>query len=591
MNLAVLIKAAPPIGEWVLDPTTHRLRRSDKPLEPGSLDMVALGAALHLKKERGAIVSVVTMGPPQAESVLKTARQAGADQAVLLTDRALAGADTLATARALADGLKPLAPDLILAGRHSLDAETGQVGPMLAEVLNVPVATGVTSIEMTKDGRAVKVRCHAEGGEAEFTLPLPAVLTVSEALGDEAWPSEDQTGALPSPSVDAKNVTSLGGPEKRYGALGSPTQVGAVRTEEPARRGHVVAGADENVVNKALTQLLAEPAARVGPEPDRGTYGGEVWVLALRRDSALSPCVAELLGAAYRLSRSGGKAAALVLGPAEKTLLESLHAAGAEKIYRISDPALLTYRSDLAADAVAGAIRQARPDAVLVPSTDEGREVASIVAARLSLGLTGDIIGLAPTEGSRLIQDKPAFGGGLVAEVTSSTRPDMATVRPGIFAPLADHLQGTAELIDLSVSLIGRGITAGRFTAHGVPGELLAPHTVVLGVGMGVGQDGVAKVAEIARQHGFGLAASRNVTDAGWLPKAFQVGLTGRSIAPDLYIALGIAGWPEHMVGLRRAGRVVAVNSDAQAPILQASDLGIVGSWVDVLPLLVKAIA
>jgi len=213
------------------------------------------------------------------------------------------------------------------------------------------------------------------------------------------------------------------------------------------------------------------------------------------------------------------------------------------------------------------------------------------VAARLGLGLTGDAIDLDVDDAGRIRQWKPAFGGTIVAPILSRTRPEMATVRPGLLAaarPDPDRALVIERLpaggVSSRVQVVRRDSSASG-TADALDGAAL-----VLGVGMGVGAAGVAAVCALAERLGAGVAATRDVTDAGWLPRQHQVGITGRAIAPRLYVALGVRGAMEHLVGLRRAGTIVAVNKSPKAPIVKQADLCLVTDLHPLLPHLEAAL-
>lgn len=592
MKIAVLIKQVPQLQDLHLDPETHRLVREGVALEPSSLDMVALGAALAMKDAHGGEVVAITMGPPQAVDVLKAAKLGGADSLILLSDPAFRGSDTLATSRALADLLARNSFDLILLGKRSLDAETGQVGPMLAELLGLPVATGAVAMHLAGDGGRLHVTREVEDGLEDLDLPLPAVVTAAEGLAEEVYISGRKIREAGEVPVTTLGASDIGGDPARYGEEGSPTRVGDIVAVPSRRAGERVGPADRDTVGRAFARFLANRPGPPEEEAPGASYGRDIWVHTVVTTTGIHPTVFELLGKARSLVGPGGRVSALWIGAADETSMVALGKAGADQVLvaaeDVGDPT-----PDVAADAIAKLVTAKHPGAVLVPSTARGREVASLVAARLGLGLTGDIVDLVVSgdEEGRLIQMKPAFGGAFVAPVTSRAEPDMATVRSGVFQPLAGAHRGSVVTVHTGVSGEGRGVVPRGVKPYAVEADLLRADKVVLGVGMGVGEDHVEEVTALARERGFGLAASRNVTDAGWLPKAFQVGLTGRSIAPDIYLALGISGAFEHLVGLRRARTVVAVNVSEEAPIFQAADFGVVGDWQEVLPVLLDVIA
>jgi electron transfer flavoprotein alpha subunit len=244
---------------------------------------------------------------------------------------------------------------------------------------------------------------------------------------------------------------------------------------------------------------------------------------------------------------------------------------------------------DVAA-ALASWAEHADPWAILLPSTAWGREVGGRAAARLGAGLTGDAVGLevsqvVTTGEVQLLAWKPAFGGRLVAAIYASSPIQMATVRAGVFPRPAPRS---------SIPPIGTSIVTAqprervRITASARDDDvdLLATSQRVVCVGAGVPPEDYTALQPLIDALGAELAATRKVTDKGWLPRARQVGITGRSIAPRLYVAIGLSGKFNHAVGVRAAGTVLAINPDRGAPIWEHADIGIVAGWRDVVPLL-----
>jgi electron transfer flavoprotein alpha subunit len=304
----------------------------------------------------------------------------------------------------------------------------------------------------------------------------------------------------------------------------------------------------------------------------------------------------ELLGKAVELAaQTNGAVVALLIGHRIRNHASELAAHGADGVLVCDDPLLDDYSTDAFASVLATAIRTRRPRAVLIPATLTGRDLAPRVAARLGLGLTGDAIDLSFDAMDQLVQWKPAFGGAIVAPILSSTRPEMATVRPGMLEPSAADATRpvTIEELRLAEAPAIRTLVTERRPAPGSEhAAALDECAVVIGVGMGLGSATNLVHFEplMAALGGAAIAATRDVTDAGWLPRQHQVGLTGRAIAPRLYLAIGIRGAFEHMVGLRRAGTIVAINKNPKAPIFQHSDFGLVADWEGALPLLTREI-
>ncbi len=228
---------------------------------------------------------------------------------------------------------------------------------------------------------------------------------------------------------------------------------------------------------------------------------------------------------------------------------------------------------------LADAIETLHPGIVLLPATAMGRDLAPRVAARLQLGLTGDCIDLSLDGEGRLLQYKPAFGGTVVAPILSRTIPEMATVRPGVLAaPVSDPSRRPSVVaLPVPADLRPRArISARRRDAQAA--VELDRAAVVVGIGMGFGdRANIDRLQPLINLLRASVCITRDVFEAGWLPKQHQVGVTGRAIAPKLYIAIGVRGAFEHMVGVRRAGLVVAINKNARAPVFKLADYGIVG--------------
>jgi electron transfer flavoprotein alpha subunit len=235
------------------------------------------------------------------------------------------------------------------------------------------------------------------------------------------------------------------------------------------------------------------------------------------------------------------------------------------------------------ARAVAEWADQVRPWAVLAPSTAWGREVAGRAAARLGAGLTGDAVGFDVEEG-RLVAWKPAFGGQVVAAITASSPVQMATVRPGML-PRREPRPDGAVTTWLGVTPRGRVRILAQ--ARDDDTNVLAEAPVVVGVGEGLAPEDYAALDPLLAVLAAELGATRKVTDRGWLPHARQIGITGRSIAPKLYVAVALSGKFNHMVGVRSAGTILAINEDRDMPVFAAADVGIIGDWREAVPILV----
>lgn len=604
MKTIVLVKQVPVVSAMQLDPETKTLKREGVPSEVSSFDVRGLLKALELREEHGGQVVALTMGPPQAEEALRHCLALGADRAVHLSDRAFAGADTLATARALALACKKEGYDLILCGRHSTDAETGQVGPEVAELLAIPQVTGAAKLALGANAKSIRVERETDAGFETLDCPLPALVSATEDLAPERFPRKAEREAAKERPIETVSAADLSDDVSQFGAAGSPTWVESVQTVEDRRETRVLDGTLSEQVETLVRELVArglfgtwaEGGAAAGGPQRTGTPepGKAVWVVAETLDSALRPVSLELLGKAVELSAGyRGEVGAVLIGSALDACHAQLAAHGAEVIYAADDPRLADYDTDLHADVLTDAIRTHAPKVVLLGATAIGRDVAPRVAARLGLGLTGDCVDLEVDAEGRLRQLKPAFGGNILAPILSRTTPDMATVRPGMVSQRAPEPDRTArvEPLRLNAGIRGRVTLVERTGAAAAKAAELDTADVAIGVGKGVGgPENLPVIGELATVLNAPLASTRDVSDLGWLPRQHQVGITGRAIAPKLYFAIGIRGAFEHTVGVRKAGTVVAINTKAKAPIFKSADLGIVGDYAEVVPLLTAAL-
>ena len=605
MKSIVLVKQVPVVSAMKLDPETKTLQREGVPSEVSSFDVRGLLKALELRDEHGGEVVALTMGPPQAEEALRYCLALGADRAVHLTDRAFAGADTLATARTLALACEREGYDLILCGRHSTDAETGQVGPEIAELLDIPQVTGVVALTLNANGKTLRVERETDSGFDTLECPLPALVSATEDLTPERFPRKAERQAAQEKPVETVTASDLSADLAQFGAAGSPTWVESVQTVEDNRESRVLEGELSEQIETLVQALLArglfgtwtddgdadeKKVRSADPEP-----GKAVWVVAETLGDTLRPVSFELLGKAVELSvQYGGEVGAVLIGNGLEAHIAPLAEHGADVVYQAEDARLAGYDTDLYAALLSRAIQEHKLQVVLLGSTAIGRDLAPRVAARLGLGLTGDCVDLEVDNQGRLLQLKPAFGGNIVAPILSKTTPAMATVRPGMLSPSQPVAgrQARVERLTLEADVHSRVQLVSQTGADAAKAAALDAADIAIGVGKGIGGPENLPVIEqlAAVLGGAPLASTRDISDLGWLPRQHQVGITGRAIAPKLYFAIGIRGAFEHMVGLRKAGTIVAINIKAKAPIFKTTDFGIVGDYAEVVPLLTEAL-
>ncbi|MGB8414300.1 MAG: FAD-binding protein [Candidatus Binatus sp.] len=600
LKIAVCIKQIPLVEEANFDAATRTIKR-DGPNVISAFDLRAISLAVELKNRRGAKTTVVTMGPPQARDALVDALAMGMDRAVHLEDRAFAGADTLATARALALWLARGNFDLILLGKYSLDAETGQVGPEIAQLIGAAQITGARKLKI--DGRTIRAERESDEGFEEIEAAMPAVITCAERIAPPVKLKPGASEEAKTRPIQSVRAAELGADPKAFGLAGSPTWVDEVRAvATPKTECKFIDSTDAEraaveVISALETIGALNPRAHVrrsiGSARSASSRSRDLWIVCeTDLEGRVTRGTLEMLSRGDELaSRLGCALVAVGFGGAIARHAGLLASFGADQVLIVEHPALASYTPEAAAEAVAKLVLTHAPWGILIGATERGRDWGPRLAARLSLGLTGDAIDIELDSEGRMVALKPAFGGNIVASIYSKTFPQMATVRPGVL-----ELAAPSEARDAEIWIARPELSPPKsrlIKAHSILDATIAPlegAEVVVGIGMGIGgPDGVAKAAAFARVLGAAICATRRVTDNGWVPRQLQVGLTGKAIDPRLYIAIGVRGASNHTCGLKRADTIVAINNDADAPIFERANIGLVADWETILPALQDA--
>ncbi len=568
MKVVCLVKQVPRADSIEFDQETKQLRREGVPLLLNPFDAAAVAHAANID---GAEVIAMTMGPPQAEEALRTCLALGAHRCIHLSDRTFAVADTIGTSRTLAMAIeKEGGVDLVLCGRKTTDSETWQVPPETAAFLGWPHVTGVVD---TAEGRITR---ETDAGYETYELDGPAVLSIAHAR--EAEGSAD--GRIDVWTA-ADLVDDVQPNDKRFGQTGSPTRVLAVRDVTPERGGERFDSAEDAVtrINALLAERRPEPTAwekpdRLGEKPGK-SY--DCWTLVEPVDGRAARVSLELLAKGRELSgKLGGDNVALVLGadPAEETARY-----GADRIVVVDDDRLAEYHPEVWSAALRTVVERARPHVLLIPATANGRDAGPRVAGELELGMTGDCVGLGIDRAGRLIQTKPAYGGNIVSVIMGATTPQLATVRPRMFALLEPRdVEAKVERFELGdlpeprVRLVERSPS---------PAWDLDEADVVVCVGPEL--DEVPDVPQ-----GVAVGGTREACARGLLPRNRQLGLFGRAVAPRLLVAVGVPGDFEQLTGFVKANVIAAID-ERESPMLKAADVGLVGDWRELLPPLLAA--
>ena len=606
MKIAVCVKFVPVVSRIEFDYENKVIQREGVPSEINPFDLLGINMAVDLKDGDADSVIALSMGPPNAAEGLTQCYALGADRGVLLSDRALAGSDTLATAQALALALQREAPDLIVCGRNSSDAETGQVGPEVAELMGLPHISNVRKLEVDRSASRITVERVTDEGYQVLQCALPAVVCVTEGAGQERYPGREEMAEAETKTVEQLTCADLTDDLSLFGLEGSPTWVEDIRLVEPDRLGVVIRDETPEDAARQVADMLRQRLSTITAEGEQGSgdaaaaryTGGDrsIWVVAELAGDGVRQVTLEMLGKARALTPiTQSEVVAIVIcnGTPGLDIVGPLAKAGADRILTLDNSGLGMLCGRGVADSLANAISEQVPYAVLFAATADGRDLAARIAARQRLGLTGDAIDLEINDAGQLVQLKPALGGNVVAPILSKTLPNLVTLRPGVLTPATPEDGARDVRMETIPAASGDGADVTLMSEHlsEEHGALeLTSAEVVVGLGMGVTEEGVPAAQKLASSIGASIATTRNVVHSGWLPHHIQVGISGRTIAPQVYLAVGIRGAFNHTVGIQKAGVILAINRNHRAAIFRAADYGIVGDWNEYLPPLVEAI-
>lgn len=322
----------------------------------------------------------------------------------------------------------------------------------------------------------------------------------------------------------------------------------------------------------------------------------DVWIIGEQREGKIHPVTVELIGEGRKLAdKIGKKVIAVVAGyDIEEEVKKLLHY-GVDKIIYIQHPLLKEFSTDGYAIATSQLILERKPEIVLVGATSIGRDVGPRIAAQIGTGLVADCTSLdIDPEDGKILQTRPAFGGNLMATIICpKNRPQMSTVRPGVMqkASYIENPKGEIEIFepnleekDIRVKLIDK-IVADKKAVN------LIDAKIIVSGGRGLkGAAGFETVRKLADKLGAEVGASRAAVDSGWIDHVHQVGQTGTTVRPEVYIACGISGAIQHLAGMSESKYIIAINKDPNAPIFKICNYGIVGDLYEVIPAMIEAI-
>jgi electron transfer flavoprotein alpha subunit len=328
--------------------------------------------------------------------------------------------------------------------------------------------------------------------------------------------------------------------------------------------------------------------------PDKNTPSKEFWVVAEINGKSINKSTFELVSKARSLAEnSDAKTAVIILGERVKSFFEELTQAGVQKIYFAEAPDLIDFQDEVYAQIIADMAKTHQPEIILGAATVRGRSLMPRIAVLLDTGLTADCTSLEihPDSG-QLLQTRPAFGGNLLATILCQSFPQMATVRPHVFKTTNCSVKDVeTELVEYDLPIPGAMKENLGFEHFKEQEASITDAKILISAGMGTGgPEGIKLLKELAKRLNAGLSSSRSVVDSGWLDYSHQVGQTGVTVHPDIYLACGISGAIQHLVGMQDSGFIIAINKDREAPIFNVADVAICGDVMEVIPALLEQI-
>jgi electron transfer flavoprotein alpha subunit len=592
-----------------------------------------LEAGLQLKKQNPeARLIVCSMGPRSFDASLKTAISMGYDEAYLLSDRKLGGSDTYATGLAISTMLKHLGftkeakePFIILAGRQTSDGDTAHVPSQVAESIGIPQATFVENIKTDENGFIIAKRI-IEGGYQMMKLPMPCVISLTPTGIPPRKPSLSGAIKARSSEITAFTIEDIGLGVEKIGLTGSPTIVAKVinitseRAPITMSDGHNEMALVDSLISNLKKggkvmekkELVEKQASELPDYPIkdfRGDSRGIITWAEIANGSIARPSI-ELLTPARHLATQlgeGTKVITLMIGKNVSHFAQSLIEHGADEVILVEDDRLEEYLVLPFASIFEQVIKDRKPEIALFAATTSGRELAPRLGMKTDSGVTADCTGLEIGEFVNkkekviykpiLESRRPTYGESKLATILGFVCPQISTARAGTFE-IPKRIEGRQGLVtNFSPKLNEKDFVVEIIsTVRGEGGlQNLFDADIIVSGGRGTTADNLGLLKNLASElanQGINAewSCSRPVVDEGLSEYARQIGQTGKTVRPKLYIAIGISGAIQHIAGMKEAEKIIAIDHNPKASIFNFADFGIVGEYQDVLPELIERV-
>ena len=593
----------------------------------------ALEAGLQLKAEHpDSKLIVCSMGPPSFEESLKKAMAMGYDEAYLLSDRRLGGSDTYATGLAIATMLKHLGYGkglnedfIVVAGRQTSDGDTAHVPSQVAENLSIPQATFIEVADY-RDGH-IEAKRIIEGGYQMMKLPIPCTLSFTPTGIPPRRSTLAGTAKARNLDITMFNIDDINLSDESIGLSGSPTIVAKVSNIKSERAPiQMISGSGEaqqvsNLIDsikggKNTLEVKEAKAKKAKKRPEgfedvdfrNGAKGILTWAEVVNGE--ISRPSLELLTPARDLANQLGddtKVTTLIIGKDVGDLAKELVAHGSDEVFVVDDKRLEEYRIMPFATTFEQLIKKINPEIALFAATTAGRELAPRIGVKTHSGVTADCTALeigehinrkekkifAPILESR----RPTYGESKLATILGFVCPQISTARAGTFAVPESDENRKGKISKFSPKLTKDDFVSEIIeTIRGESGlQNLFEADIIVAGGRGALSDDLGLVKDLAsalNEQGINTewACSRPVVDDGVSEYARQIGQTGKTVRPKVYVAIGVSGAVQHIAGMKESDTIVAINHNAKDPIFQNADFGIVGEYEDLLPELIESV-
>jgi len=592
-----------------------------------------LEAGLQLKKQNpDARLIVCSMGPGSFDVALRTAISMGYDEAYLLSDRKLGGSDTYATGLAIATMLKHLGfskdskePYIILAGRQTSDGDTAHVPSQVAENIGIPQATFVESVKSDGSGNVVAKRI-IEGGYQMMKLPMPCVISLTPTGIPPRKPSLSGAIKARNLKITTFGIDDIGLGTEKIGINGSPTIVAKVInivSERPPitmSEGHNEASLVDslianlkkggNVLIKKETEAKKDTERPDFPEKDFRDGASGILTWAEVTNGNVSRPSLELLTPARNLAKQlgeGTKVMTLMIGKNVQHLAQTLIEHGSDEVIVVEDDKLEEYLVLPFSSIFEQVIKVRKPEIALFAATTSGRELAPRIGMKTDSGVTADCTGLEIGEyvdkkekviyTPILESRRPTYGESKLATILGFVCPQISTARAGTFE-VPERVVGRQGIVSSFKPVLNDNdfVVEILKTVRGGGGlQNLFEADIIISGGRGTTNDNLGLIkalAEALKAQGVNAewSCSRPVVDEGVAEYARQVGQTGKTIRPKVYIAVGISGAIQHIAGMKESERIIAIDHNPKANIFHNADFGILGEYQDILPELIERV-